>query len=107
MTRIFIPTIMHTGTHFCRHGLFGEFPRANPGVEVDGQDVVINIHVTEVELKRIKLELQDYDIMRIFNPTIMHTGTQFCRHILFNSDMSLEIDRLTVENERLRELVDE
>lgn len=30
-----------------------------------------------------------------------------CKDKLFNSDMSLEIDRLTVENERLKEKQDE
>jgi hypothetical protein len=31
--------------------------------------------------------------------------TPLCRQLLFNSDMSREIDRLTVENERLWAIV--
>jgi len=32
--------------------------------------------------------------------TLLH---RICREIMFNSDLSLELDRLTVENEQLKE----
>lgn len=48
---------MHTGTHFCRHGLFSEFARANAGEDSPDENVIVNVHVMPHDVERLHKEL--------------------------------------------------